>query len=151
MVFPWFCYPLTITIECFSADWPLTLMVFQWFFPNSGTMVNDGFGHEKTPKKRKCNVSYLTTNLHDLQNTLHAPFHPFHFSSIVLICTQHREFKTWMKTLPSWILVKIKTSFCISNPTSMADKVPIFILTETSDIWTSKIVSNCALHSLSCF
>ena len=28
-------------------------MVFQWFFPNSGTMVNDGFGHEKTQKTRK--------------------------------------------------------------------------------------------------
>jgi len=26
-------------------------MVFQWFYPNSGLMVNDGFGYEKTKKK----------------------------------------------------------------------------------------------------
>jgi len=146
MVFQWFCYPLTITIECFFADWPLTPMVFQWFFPNSGTMVNDGLGHEKTQKR--VNIKYFTTNL---QNGLQAPFHPFHFSSIVLICTQHPEFMTcmYMEKLPSWALVRIKTPFCISNPTSMADKVPIFILTETSDIWTSKILSNCPLPSLS--
>ena len=41
-------------------------------------------------KKRKCNISHFTTNLRNLQNTLHAPFHPFHFSSIVLICV-HTE------------------------------------------------------------
>ena len=28
----------------FFTDWPLTSMVFQWFSPNSGTMVNNGFG-----------------------------------------------------------------------------------------------------------
>ena len=65
-------------------------MVFQWFSPNSGLMVNDGFGYEKTKK----NVNVFTTNLRILQNALHAPFHPFHFRSIVLICTQHLEFMT---------------------------------------------------------
>ena len=150
MVFQWFCYPLTITIECFFADWPLTSMVFQWFYPNSGTMVSNGFGNERTEKKRKCDISHFTTNLRNLQNTLHAPFHPFHFSSIVLICTQNLEFMTWRKTLPSWVPIRIKTPFCISDPTSMAEKVPIFILTETSDKWASKIISNCALHNLSC-
>ena len=115
MVFQWFCYPLTITIECFFADWPLTSVVFQWFFPNSGTMVNNGFGYEKIKKKRKCDRSHITTNWRNLQNTLHAPFHPFHFHSIVLICTQHLEFMTWMKTLPSWVLIKIKTPLCVSS------------------------------------
>ena len=27
----------------FFPDWPLTLMVFQWFSKNAGAMVNDGF------------------------------------------------------------------------------------------------------------
>ena len=57
-------------------------------------------------RRRKCNISYFTTNLRNLQNALHAPFHPFHFCSIVLICTQHLEFMTWMKTLPSWVLIR---------------------------------------------
>ena len=51
MGFWWFCYNWTITIECFFADWPLTLMVFQWFPPNSGTMVNNGFGPFERHKK----------------------------------------------------------------------------------------------------
>ena len=33
------------------ADWPSTSMVFHWFIPNSGTMVHDGFGYEKTKKR----------------------------------------------------------------------------------------------------
>ena len=68
----------------------------------------------KDPKK--CvNVKYFTTNLRNLQNTLHAPFHPFHFCSIVMICTQHLEFMTWMKTLPPWVLIGIKTPLCNSS------------------------------------
>ena len=150
MVFQWFCYPLTITIECFFCRLTIDIDGFSMVFPNSGTMVNDGFGYEKTKKMRKCDRLHFSTNLRNLQNTLHAPFHPFHFSSIVLICTQNLEFMTWRKTLPSWVPIRIKTPFCISDPTSMAEKVLIFILTETSDIWASKIISNCALHSLSC-
>ena len=30
---------------------------------------------------------------------------------------------TWRKTLPSWVPIRIKTPFCISDPTSMAEKV----------------------------
>ena len=47
MVFQWFYHPWTITIECFFQDQPLKSMVFQWFFPNSGAMVSDGFDLEK--------------------------------------------------------------------------------------------------------
>ena len=139
MVFQWFCYSLTITIECFFADWPLTSMVFQWFYPNSGTMVSKGFGYERTENMHKCDISHFTTNLRNLHNTLHA--HRI---------TQNLKFMTWRKTLPSWVPIRIKTPFCISDPTSMAEKVPIFILTETSDKWASKIISNCALDNLSC-
>ena len=53
MVFQWFYFYWTITIECFFTDWPLTSMVFQWFSTNSGTMVNDGFSLFKRPKKLK--------------------------------------------------------------------------------------------------
>ena len=120
----------TITIECFFADWPLTLMVFQWFYPNSGTMVSNGFGYERTKKTRTCDISHFTTALRNLQNTFHAPFQPFHFGSIVLICTQNLEFMTWRNTLPSWVRIRLKTPFCISPPTRMAEKVPIFLLTE---------------------
>ena len=88
---------------------------FSMVFPNSGTMVNDGFGYKKTKKMRKCDRLHFSTNLRNLQNTLHAPFHPFHFQSIVLICTQHLEFTTWMKTLPSWVLIRIKTPLCVSS------------------------------------
>ena len=31
MVFQWFYYPWTITIECFFTDQPLKSMVFRWF------------------------------------------------------------------------------------------------------------------------
>ena len=89
MVFQWFCYSLTITIECLFADRPLTSMVFQWFFRNSGTMVNDGSGCEMTKKTCKCDILHFTTNLRNLQNNLHAPFYPFHFSSIVLAYRIH--------------------------------------------------------------
>ena len=51
MVFQWFCYHWTITIECFFIDWPLTSMVFQWFSPKSDTMVNNGFGPFERPRK----------------------------------------------------------------------------------------------------
>ena len=94
---------------------PLPTMVFQWFFPNSGTMVNDGFGYEKIKKKSKCDISHFTTNLRSFLNTLHALFHPFNFWSIVLICTQHLESMTWMKTLPLWVLNRIKTPLCVSS------------------------------------
>ena len=40
-------------LNVFFTDWPLTSMVFQWFSTNSGTMVNDGFGLFKRPKKLK--------------------------------------------------------------------------------------------------
>ena len=59
--------------------------------------------------------SHFTTNLLNFQYTFHAPFHPFHFCSIVLICTQHLEFVTWMKTLPSWVLIRIKSPSCVSS------------------------------------
>ena len=87
MVFQWFCYPLTITIECFFADWPLTSMVFQWF-PKFRYDGERWFWSWKDPKKR-VNVKYFTTNLRNLQNNLHAPFYPFHFSSIVLAYRIH--------------------------------------------------------------
>ena len=88
MVFQWFCYPMTITIEWFFAEWPLTSMVFQCFYQIQVRLLTMVL----VMRRRKCNISYFTTNLRNLQNALHAPFHPFHFCSIVLICTQHLEF-----------------------------------------------------------
>ena len=75
MVFQWFWYHWTITIECFLTDWPLTSMVFQWFSTNSGTMVNDGFGPFKRPKQaRNCHISHFLTNaLHDKERRLMNP------------------------------------------------------------------------------
>ena len=67
MVFQWFCYHWTITIECIFTDWPLTSMVFQWFSPKSDTMVNNGFGPFKRHKKA-CNchiLNFLTNKLDD--------------------------------------------------------------------------------------
>ena len=102
MVFQWFCYPMTITIEWFFAEWPLTSMVFQCFYQIQVRLLTMVL----VMRRRKCNISYFTTNLRNLQNALHAPFHPFHFLSKVLICTQLLEFMTWMKTLPSWVLIR---------------------------------------------
>ena len=105
----------------FATPWPSPLNVFlqidhwhRWFF-NGFTQIQVRWlamvlvmkGPEK---KRKCNISHFTTNLRNLQNTLHAPFHPSHFSIIVLICTQHLEFMNWMKILPSWVLNTIRDS-----------------------------------------
>ena len=64
MVFQWFWYHKTITIECFFTDWPLTSMVFQWFSTNSGTMVNDGFGLFKRPKKLKIATDPILGQMH---------------------------------------------------------------------------------------
>ena len=107
MVFQWFCYSLTITIECFFADRPLTSMVFQWFFRNSGTMVNDGSGCEITIKTCKCDISHFTTILRNLQNNLHAPFYPFHFSSIVLASRIHDLNEDF-----AYILLRFKVGCC---------------------------------------
>jgi len=48
MFFQWFCYPLTIIIECFFYRFTFDINGFSIVFPNSDTMVNDGFGCEKT-------------------------------------------------------------------------------------------------------
>ena len=75
MVFQWFCYHWTITIECFFTDWPLTSMVFQWFSPNFGTMVSNGFGPFKRTKKTLYrHISHFVTNeLDDRERRLMNP------------------------------------------------------------------------------
>ena len=54
-------------LNVFFIDQPLASMVFQWFSPKSGTMVNNGFGPFKRHKKA-CNchiLNFLTNKLND--------------------------------------------------------------------------------------
>ena len=64
MVFQWFCYPLTITIEFFFHRLTIAIEGFSMVSPNSGTMVNNGFGPFERPKKA-CNRDISLTNARD--------------------------------------------------------------------------------------
>ena len=59
-------------------------------------------------------------------------------------------FEFFVKQMVYWIFAEKRPHFAFQTRQVWLKKVPIFILTETSDIWASKIISNCALHSLSC-
>ena len=80
---------------------------FSMVFRNSGKMVNDGSGCEMTIKTCKCDISHFTTNLRNLQNNLHAPFYPFHFSSIVLASRIHDLNEDF-----AYILLRFKVGCC---------------------------------------
>ena len=109
---------LTIDIDGFS-------MVFSQIQVRWLTMVLV----MKRPKKR-VNVKYFTTNLPNLQNTFHAPFHPFHFSSEVLICIQYLPFPLWLITNPDIIVVVVVgccSRFCYHWKCSMVFRGTITI------------------------